>query len=285
MSLEVISYSELAKFDTCERQYFYSFELGLRPLTESEAIATGIKGHKLLQAFYECMKMGKTREESIDIIQHRAKELIKSMHPVEVGAILKAWNMVDNYIRKTDFGTKKVALVENRFLLPASILSPDNPILENIQIGFTPDVVFERTGGWLDVEDSKFIGKAWPEAKLEHFRQNKLYYIFLKQMGYKVSRCSVRFFNTTTGKVTEKNDTISTTEEFNITQDFIRGLEEVVAYRSLPYEDKEQSRRTMNYHTCQFCAFYRPCKLEEQGKDVTNMLKHQYMVTDYDYTK
>lgn len=283
--IEVISYSELAKFDTCERQYYYTFELGLRPIEQSEAIATGTKGHKLLQSFYECMKIGKSREESIEIIQHRAKDLMTSMHPVEVGSLLKAWNMVDNYIRKTDFGTKKVSLVENRFLFPAEQLDLDNPNIKHIQIGFTPDVVFERTGGWLDVEDSKFIGKAWPEAKLDHFRQNKLYYIFLKRMGYKVSRCSVKFFNTTTGKVTEKNDTITPVEESTIIRDFVRGLEEVVNYRDFPPEYKKHSRRTMNFYTCQFCAFSRPCKLEEQGKDVTNMLRNQYVKNEYDYTK
>lgn len=282
--IEVISYSELAQFDTCERKYHYSFDLGLRPIELSEAIATGTKGHKLLQSFYECMKEGKTLEESILVIQRKAKSLIASQSPIEVGSLLKAWNIVDNYIRKTDFGTKKPILIENRFLLPATMLS-DSPSISHIQIGFTPDVVFERTGGWLDVEDSKFIGKAWPQAKLDHFRQNKLYYIFLKRMGYKVSRCSVKFFNTTTGKIREESTTLTEVEEDIITRDFVRGLEEIVSYRAQPDTFKKLSRRTMNYYTCQYCFFARPCKLEEQGKDATNMLKNQYMKNEYDYTK
>jgi len=285
---EIISYSEVFKWDTCPRQYWYRFGLGLRPQNESGAIDTGVKGHKLLQHFYNLLELGHSKDEAVRLTQQEASKMVKAEAISEIGSLLKAWTLVDNYIRGNDFNSKAV-LVENRFLIPIEKIAPEDLIdlydLQNVQIGFTPDVVFEHTGGFCEVEDAKFVGRAWSKSKLNRFQQSKLYQIFLNRMGYNVTRSSVRFFNVTTGLVKPQDYTLSSAEEENLISDFTRAVGEVFEYRRSPESSKQYTRRTMNYTTCQFCAFEFPCTLEAEGKDASKTLKHEYTKSDYDYNR
>lgn len=283
----IVSYSEVFKWDTCQRQYYYRFGLGLKPLEESDAIVKGVKGHKLLQSFYSAMQSGKTKEEALALTQQSAKNLINNERVTDF-SLIKAWTLVDNYIKSTDFRSSAI-LVENRFLFPAATLAPnvrdvDDYNLWDVQIGFTPDVVFERKGGMLDVEDSKFVARAWSKSKLNRFQQAKLYQIFLKSMGYNISRSVIRFFNTTTGEIKEQPYTLSKGEEETLIHDFFAGVAEILRYKQQPEEVKCNTRRTMNYTACQFCAFEFPCTLEAEGKDASKTLKNLYTKSDYDYS-
>jgi hypothetical protein len=278
----IISFSEVYKWDSCQRQYYYNFTLGLQPLEVSDPINTGVKGHRLLQSFYEAYRTGITKEEARQRTSESATALIGKASIADVKALLKSWSLVDNYIRDTDFKSEAV-LVENRFLFPASKLT-DDPELADVQIGFTPDVVFERKSGFVDVEDAKFVGKAWSKSKLNRFPQAKLYQIFLKRMGYNVSRTTVRFFNTTTNQITAQHYFLGVDEEQSLIHDFIAGIKEVYRFRIQTDEQKELARRTMNYTTCQFCRYEEPCTLQAEGQDATRVFKYQYVKSDYDYS-
>lgn len=277
--MTIVSFSEVAKWQTCQKQYYYNYILDRRPLELSDAITTGIKGHRLLQTFHEFLRDGKTKEEALKLTLESAKKLMR-----EAGLdtdLLSAWTLVDNYIRATTF-TAEAILVENRFLLPASMLT-DDPDLAHVQIGFTPDVVFERKGKKLDVEDYKFIQRAWPKSKVNRFPQLKLYQIFLGKMNYDISRSILRFFNVKTGKITEQNYVLGSVEAQTLTEDFIAGVREVVKYKEAPSVTHKLAPRTMNYGACQFCAFEYPCSLQAEGKDATKTLENLYKKSDYDY--
>lgn len=277
----IISYSELSKFDTCPRQYYYNFILGYQPVEVSEPIDTGNKGHKLLQYFYSALRDGKTKEEAIAIVNKKAQEVIfASGFPDK--RMTNAWVLVLNYIQDNDF-TDEAVLVENRFLFPFTLLD-DDPEFAHVQIGFTPDVVFKRTGDFYDVEDFKFVGRAWSEKKLNHFQQTDLYQIFLEFMGYKVSQSRIRFFNTTTAKITF-NTTKNLTEAKReiLIRDFVAGVKELVRYKQQSEETLSLSRRTTNFSTCQYCFFDFPCALEAEGKNASKTFETYFVKRDYDY--
>ncbi len=278
----IISYSELFKFQTCERQYYYNFDQKLRPVKINDPMDTGIKGHKLLEYFYKLLQEGKTPEEACTVVLAMANKLITSENGVDYN-LLKAWTLVDNYIRATDFVANAV-MVEQRFLVPASEFSSD-PIFNDVQIGFTPDLVLERTGKMLDVEDYKFVGRRWSNAKIDRYQQSKLYQIFLKRMGYNVTRTTLRFFNVTTAEMTKKDYVLGPAEEATIIHDFMEGARRVVEYRNSSAFIRGMAPRTMNYTACDFCPFVFPCGLQAQGKDATQTLKTQYQKSDYDYSK
>jgi hypothetical protein len=278
----IISYSELSRFDTCDRQYYYNFILGLQPVDASEAIDTGTKGHKLLQIFYTELQTGKTKEKALATVIQKAQEVIFATGMPD-SRMLKAWLLVENYIRDNEFKTEAV-LVENRFLFPFSMLD-DDPEYADVQVGFTPDVVFKRSGDFYDVEDFKFVGREWSAKKKERFQQAKLYQLFLRRMGYQVTRSIIRFFNTQTGRISYDAAAMTDAEEAIIIRDFVAGVKELVDFKRQPPEKLALSRRTTNVSTCQYCFYSFPCTLEAQGKDATKTFKSEFITRDYDYGK
>ncbi len=274
----IISYSELVKWDTCPRQYYYSFVKGLQPLEMPEPMMLGINGHKLLQNFYTFMGEGYPKEEAQRLTTKSSEKLLQN-NKYDL-PLLKAWTLVDNYIRATEFKSEAI-IVENRYLFPLSQLS-DHPLVQDVQIGFTPDVVFQRQGGFCDVEDAKFVGRAWAESKLKHFVQAKIYQILLKRMGYNVSRSTVRFFNTQTAQIKSHNAELKFGEEATIIQDLISAVVEVVHYKNDAFR-LANTRRTTNNNMCQGCAFDFPCTLEGQGKDASRTFDSLFRKKDYDY--
>jgi hypothetical protein len=278
----VVSYSEIFKYQVCVRQYYYRFILGLAPIEESDAISTGVKGHKLLQDFYELLREGKDKEEAFKHVTENANKLMKSESFTDF-SLLKAWTLVDNYIRETDF-TSEAIIIENRYLFPAAILS-DDPLLTDVQIGFTPDVVFERPSGRIDIEDAKFVQRAWSKSKLNRFQQVKLYQVFLDRMGYDISRGIVRFFNLATAKSYIQVYTMGEFEEKTLIHDFMAGVKDVVRFKTQSHEELALAPRTMNYTACQFCQFEFPCTLEAEGKDASKTLDSQFVKSTYDYNR
>jgi hypothetical protein len=239
----------------------------------------GIRGHKLLQNFYTFMGEGHSKDEARKLTTESSAQLLKQ-NKLDI-PLLKAWTLVDNYIQATEFKSEAV-IVENRYLFPLSQLS-DHPLVQDVQIGFTPDVVFQRQGGFCDVEDAKFVGRAWAESKLKHFVQAKLYQILLSRMGYNVSRSTVRFFNTQTAQIKSHNAELKFGEEATIIQDLISAVVEVVHYKNDVFR-LENTRRTMNNNMCQGCAFDFPCTLEGQGKDASKTFASMYKKNSYDYS-
>jgi CRISPR/Cas system-associated exonuclease Cas4 (RecB family) len=276
----IVSFSEIYKWQTCRRQFYYRFVLKRKPIEESDAVQTGIKGHRLMQIFYECLRNGMTKEEALKITHEEAAKMLR--HDSFDGSLLKAWTLVDNYIRDNEF-TADSFLVEERFLVPASRLT-DDPELANVQIGFTPDVGFKRKGGFIDIEDYKFVHRAWTQKKIDRFPQLKLYQLFLETTGLTVSRTVLRFFNVTTGKIKAIPYTMDAAEKAVLAHDFLSAVKELVQFKtSLPYEPKKLPR-TMNYTNCQYCDFAYVCGLEARGKDASRSLENMYKKSDYDYS-
>lgn len=279
----IVSYSEVSKVQTCERQHHYRFNLGLSPIEESAAIMTGVKGHKLLQTFYELLKEGWDKEDARKHVHEQATKMSKNGNTIDF-SLLKAWTLVDNFIREAVF-TAEAILIENRFLVPANKLIGyvEGLDLDNVQIGFTPDVVLQRKGNFIDIDDAKFVGRAWSQKKLNHFPQSKLYQLFMEAMGYTISRTQIRFFNTTTAAITTKSYVMKPAEKITLMHDFMQGVKRVVEIRNKNAYDQALAPRTMNYTACDYCPFDFPCTLEAEGKDATRTLESLYTVSKYDY--
>lgn len=275
-----VSFSELFSWDICPRQYYYSNVLNLRPVKYSDAVNTGIKGHKLLQDFYTCMQNGMSKEEALDHMTEVAGKRLEEESAPDF-SLLTAWTLITNFVRATTF-TAENLLVENRFLVPASKLT-DDPFFEDVQIGFTPDLVLKRKGNFIAVEDAKFVQKAWSQGKIDMFPQTKLYQILLNLIGYNVTSSSIRFFNVTTSKITNVPLPFEKEEEATLIRDILGAIKEIVTYRKQPQGVLTLTRRTMNYNECTYCWFKIPCKWESQGKNVSKTLEHEYVKSDYDY--
>lgn len=275
--MTVVSYSEVSIFHTCSRRYYYQMGMGLAPNSISPAIETGIEGHALLERFYKSLQAGKTQAAAV-----------KSMHNPDnkmTGEKLKAWMLANDYASKLNLKEGFPLLVEEKIIhKPNESLDNEYLGLDDLMIGFTPDLVWEYKNGRIEVEDYKFVQRAWPENKIAHYRQLPIYMAFLRERGIDVSRAVLRFFNASTNKISYHIFNPSDEELRILKSEFIRAALQVKEFKDRPVkEQRELAIRTLNNNTCQYCPFAYPCKLEGQGKSASKTLATQYGASDYGY--
>jgi hypothetical protein len=59
-----VSHSEVDSYLLCRRKHYYGYGLSLQRVKESSSLATGVAGHKILEAFYRAiLNAGHTVEE------------------------------------------------------------------------------------------------------------------------------------------------------------------------------------------------------------------------------
>jgi hypothetical protein len=169
-------------------------------------------------------------------------------------------------------------LVEKPYIVPLS-----DSI--DLQLGFTADLVWDYHDRRLDIEDYKFVGRAWSQNKLARYNQLDMYLIFLRMLGYDAKRGVLRFFNTTTGKPYHKVYNPDKTTQDILFSDFLIAATEAQEFLELPVaEQRKRAIRTFNYNTCSWCHFNYPCTLEAQGKDASNTLAMEYTANVYGYS-
>lgn len=265
----IISFSQVYCWQTCKREFYYKYGLGLTPANESNAIAIGVYGHKLLETFYKALQKGATKEEArIAIQSHKLN--------YETLEMVNAWVLVDNYIRALDL-KGSIVQVERAFILPTAM---------DLTIGFTPDLIWDYKDKRLEAEDYKFIGRQWPNNKLARYSQLNLYTTFLERLGYDVKLGTLRFFNVKTMKISKKEYTPSRIVKDRLYEEFIVAALEAAEFLSLPVaEQKDIAIRTINYTVCQWCKFNFPCTLELEGKDASKTFAAEYVENTYGYTE
>lgn len=276
--MTVVSYSEVSIFQYCTRRFYYQFGLGLRPIEQGKAIGTGVEGHTFLERFYKKLQSGATQADALDFMfEHNPKNTIS-------GEKLKAYTIASGYARDLKLQGEPWAVEQPVIVKPTEHISHGVLGINDLYIGFTPDLVWEKPNGFLEVEDYKFSGRDWNPKKVSHYRQLNIYNALLREQGHNVSRGILRLFNTTTGQNREIIFDPSIKELTILKSEFVRAALQVKEFKELPItEQREIAIRTLNYQSCGFCPYTFPCSLEAQGKDATRTLETQFTHSDYGY--
>jgi hypothetical protein len=263
-----VSFSEVYAWQTCQQQFFYKHSLKLQPISTSSALKTGIDGHTLLKTFYTAIQDGHSKKEALS----KVTDLFNGKLTPET---VIAFGLVENYIADLDLKGKAVIVDRPNYV--------EFPHL-GITVAFTPDLLWHYASKRLDLEDYKFVGRLWSKPQLARYVQLDLYNALLRILGYRIGSSKLRFFNTTTKKVSHKTYDPTQTRLDNIMKEFLAIALKIAEYKSLSLdEQKEQTVRTFNYTTCRWCKFTFPCDLELDGKDATKTLLNEYVSSDYGY--
>lgn len=267
--MTIVSFSEVYTWQTCRREFYYHYGLGLTPIEDKESIYKGVQGHRLLQNFYRGIQRGLTKDEAREEMREFFRE--EKMHE-----LVEVWMMVEKYIQDLKLEGEAV-LVEEAFVVP--VAGEDS-----LSIGFTPDLVWNQKGKRIIIEDYKFVGRMWAKSKLSRYTQLDLYNAFLHKMGFNVTRGVLRFFNLATNTFPYQVYTPSQTRLDNLYKEFVESALEIQQFKNLPIEQqKEAAIRTINYTVCQWCSYIFPCNLEQDGKDASKTLATQYKPSKYSY--
>lgn len=265
--MERVSYSEAKVFDTCEKQWTFTYGMGLYPVGDyvSDAVAIGRYGHTYLEVYFKALMQGMSKTEALDKILKVASEDTSSNS-------LKGMLAAVKYAEARPEDGKPI-MVEQKIRVP---------VFENLEFSFVPDLVWEYTSGpWkgmISVDDFKFVQRKWSEAAITMYRQVPLYLYFLQQHGYPNARKGVIWFiNRDTGDYKRHVLNPSKEELIGFAREHSKTAQRILEFRTLPtHVVREVARRTSNTDACQKCFFVFPCKLELGGNDISKTLRSNY---------
>jgi hypothetical protein len=287
-----VSHSEVDSYLLCRRKHYYGYGLSLQRVRESDSLATGVTGHKILEAFYRAiMEAGVTVEEQqasfakgIDAALNAYEEAVKEGY--EDGdrrAKLKdmLFNQEYGYFNNEFFVTNgwRVLAVEAEFNLEYDEDS-------KATYPFVVDMIVQDPDGAYVVIDHKFVYDFYTPEATDLQPQIPKYIGALRALGHEISYGGYNMLRTRKIKdpTPESNNyfMILKPNATRITTTFMEQLgvaAEIQALKELPLEKQEtRAYRTANKMICQSCSFRDLCSTELMGGNVELMKKTEYKI-------
>jgi hypothetical protein len=287
-----VSHSEVDSYLLCRRKHYYGYGLSLQRVRESDSLATGVTGHKILEAFYRAiMEAGLTVEEQqasfakgIDAALNAYEEAVKEGY--EDGdrrAKLKdmLFNQEYGYFNNEFFVTNgwRVLAVEAEFNLEYDEDS-------KATYPFVVDMIVQDPDGAYVVIDHKFVYDFYTPEATDLQPQIPKYIGALRALGHEISYGGYNMLRTRKIKdpTPESNNyfMILKPNATRITTTFMEQLgvaAEIQALKELPLEKQEtRAYRTANKMICQSCSFRDLCSTELMGGNVELMKKTEYKI-------
>lgn len=279
----IISNSDIDQFQQCERKFYYSRVLELIPLELPMPMQIGTFGHTMMEEFFKVILAGGSYE---DASLSAGQCLIDVIDNPMMGKVYRHVLAFGAYFLNQPW--KVVALEEKGSF----------PVTDDLEFGFTPDLIIEFTEGPLKgqqaVLDYKFTGQYWNDRELNMSQQIPKYIIYKNERdGTKIHRGAVVMLNTRAGVDKTGNDLfiikwlpITKAKLATIKHENEVMMKRIEPYFSAELGDVEQEViRTVNKNTCKMCWFADDlCPMDLNGQDTKRVIARNYKKNDYGYS-
>lgn len=284
MSPRRVSNSEVSAWNTCQRKYFYEYDLNLEPIKPSDAISRGILGHDILAAYYKARQAGMGHDEAVVDARRGLQRALAESNDLEtvtdVDRILQGyWGYRGDEVK--DF---QVIQVEEMHEVP---LTTEASYVMRLDL-----LVRNMKTGELELWDHKFIYDFWDYDKVNLSGQFPKYIGALRFEGIPVDKCVLnqlryrRLKNpTATDLYKRTEDRPSQAKIKRALKEQILATQEILAWREKTIEQRqEDARRVLNPMLCKGCAFKNICQAEFDGNDLRFLVQSEYRTkTTYGY--
>jgi len=289
-----VSHSEVDSYLLCRRKHYYGYGLSLQRVRESDSLATGVAGHKILEAFYRAiMESGITAEEQqaafykgLDAALNQWSELVKEGY-VDGDRRAKLQNIL--FDREYGYFNHEF-FVKNgwRILAVEAEFNLQYDDETEAQYPFVVDMIVQDPEGNYVVIDHKFVYDFYTPEATDLQPQIPKYIGALRALGHEISYGGYNMLRTRKIKepTPESNNyfMILKPNATRITTTFMEQLgvaAEIQALKELPLEDQEKrAYRTANKMICQSCSFRDLCSTELMGGNVELMKKTEYKIRE-----
>jgi len=295
--MTIVSNSDIETSQKCERMFYYSRIMNIRPKNLPPALKRGSFGHKMMEAGFEAIINGGGLQEASEAAAVVLQQLMNSGDPdvAEMMGVFRHVCAFFEYATSDKCVWFPVALEDKGMwnITQNRPMESDDPESDLI-FGYTPDLIVEfRSGlykGQHAVLDYKFLGQYMKEAALTMSQQIPKYIIYrnLTKTDYKIRRGAFIQLNTR-AKPDEgghKLFLIKWLEPTKTDLETIKYENEILVGRIAKlYEDPDYVfTRTANKDVCNWCFFSGDlCPMQRAGKKVDNILKNNYIPNDYGY--
>ncbi len=289
-----VSHSEVDSYLLCRRKHYYGYGLSLQRVRESDSLATGVAGHKVLEAFYRAiMENGITAEEQqaafykgLDAALDKWSELVKEGY---VDGDRRA--KLQDILFDREYGYFNYEFfVKNgwRILAVEAEFNLQYDDETEAQYPFVVDMIVQDPEGNYVVIDHKFVYDFYTPEATDLQPQIPKYIGALRALGHEISYGGYNMLRTRKIKepTPQSNNyfMILKPNTTRITTTFMEQLgvaAEIQALKELPLEDQEKrAYRTANKMICQSCSFRDLCSTELMGGNVELMKKTEYKIRE-----
>jgi len=278
-----ISNSEVSTWLTCEKKYYYGFDLNLEPKVSGGALGKGTLLHEILADYYLLLKYGATheaasREARINLQKYMSGTLYPMSTVLEVDKLLQGyWNF---YQGDPDW---EIIEVEKSY---------DLPMTEAYEYSLRLDLlVRERSTSALVLVDHKTAFNFWTQDDLDLNPQFPKYIGALRGNGVYVDKAVLNQIRTRVIKnptmdqmyrrAVQKPSIAKVTQSM---REQVLTSNKIVQHRNLPVEvQSANSVRVLNKTVCQYCNFKALCMSEFDGGDIAPMIATDFQQNTYGY--
>lgn len=282
----IVSNSDIETFQKCERMFYYSRIMKVRPKSFPIFIDRGIFGHTLMEVGFQALLDGATVEEAIQKTGEPLIELMESDNP-DKAELMKVYRHVSVFLgftQQEDVGWKPIALEDKAMW----------PLNDDLVYAFTPDIVIEFTRGLSKgqraVLDYKFLGQYMTETAIDMAQQIPKYIIYRNKMNpdEKIRQGAFVQLNTRAkaDAVGHQLFLIKWVKPSKTRLERIEWENEQLVERVADSYKKEPKAflRTVNKDVCDRCFFGKDlCPAEFDGKPIEKILEREYVKNDYGY--
>lgn len=257
----------------------------LEPRTLGLALSRGVFGHKILEEFYEDLRLGSNYsdavEKSLTNLASRAA-LEVTIGDSEKGKMYVALgDTMKQYFAETDkmLGNYEIVGVEHLLITPL----PNSDINFAGKVDLLLKISNGPYAGYVEPWDHKFTYDFWSEQALDLNPQISNYTWAIEQLGMKVKQGvinMVRYRDNAIEKFKQYPVTAKKIIQRTFIEDHKEAAEEIVELKTKPVERLKRSASKFN---CQYCIFATLCNAQLNGVDTTLMQKANFRPNSYGY--
>lgn len=293
--MNVISNTEVAMFNTCQRSHYYRFRLNVEPRWEllSRALKRGIIGHEALEAYYTVLKNGEPVDQALEaamaviqkaVIDEVARDSIDTKPLDDLKHLKGLLLMYPGVYRQEPFEVLEVETVHKV------------QVNDTAEYGLRLDLLIKFTKGEyfgdLALMDHKFIFNFKSNAELAMDAQLVKYGATLRSKGFKVTKGYFNQIRTRSMKAPAPTDlfrrvlvrpTFRETERIWAEQAIT--AERIATLKAMPRElHSDAVTRNLNPMICRSCLFQQLCKAELDEQPIEKILVTDYQKNTYGYS-
>jgi len=289
-----VSHSEVDSYLLCRRKHYYGYGLSLERITQSNSLATGIAGHKILEVFYKyILDHGITAEEQQQVKQEAFDAALKAYEDIVEDGYEDADRRatLHDLLFNEDYGYFANEFFVNRGWRVLGVESEFNLLYDDdtqASYPFVVDLIVQDPDGNYAVIDHKFVYDFYTPEQTDLQPQIPKYIGALRALGHEVSYGAYNMLRTRKLKQPTPESTnylmLLKPNNDRIVNTFMEQLgvaAEIQALKELPLEEQDKrAYRTANKMVCQSCSFRDLCSTELMGGNVELMKKTEYKIRD-----
>ena len=289
-----VSHSEVDSYLLCRRKHYYGYGLSLERITQSNSLATGVAGHKILEEFYKhILDNGITAEEQAEAFEDALQVALQSYQDI----VADGYEDADRRAKLSDIlFDSHYGYFANEFFVRQGWRVHAVEAEYNLQYDddteasypFVVDMIVQDTDGNYVVIDHKFVYDFYTPEQTDLQPQIPKYIGALRALGHEVSYGAYNMLRTRKLKepTAESNNYLmilkpNSTRVVNTFMEQLGVAAEIQALKELPIEEQDKrAYRTANKMVCQSCSFRDLCSTELMGGNVELMKQTEYKIRE-----